>query len=157
MPALIWAAVCAVFTTILTSTRLLQIKDRLQHSTAPVHFLCIRVQRDSIAEIDFTGVAGVISSECIAHEHQQTRSSLMQAPTVSYMQQIADSADVAASVPEGASPDASASIDHLHELYEWIGAVSCGVQGWACLSLYSMSAVASAVAHHLGIYHSSME
>jgi len=106
----------------------LQIRDRLQHALEPVHLLCVRAQHDNVAEIDFAAVNGLISSECIAHEHQQTTSAGVQAPSASYLQQIALSA---AAVKHEDNPvtDDNTPMDHLHELYEWIGGVSCGLQG----------------------------
>ena len=82
-----------------------------------------------MAEIDFAVVDGVISSECIAHEHKQVISPGVQAPTVSYMQQIAASAAAADPPASDTEIAKAATVDHLHELYEWIGGVSCGVQG----------------------------
>lgn len=105
----------------------LQIRDRLQHGLQPVHLLCVKAQHDNVAEIDFAAVSGLISSECIAHEHQQTISAGVQAPSTSYLQQIALSADVKHG--DNANTDDNTPMDHLHELYEWIGVVSCGLQG----------------------------
>ncbi|KAA6429272.1 MAG: hypothetical protein FRX49_00668 [Trebouxia sp. A1-2] len=103
-----------------------KIRDRLQHGLQPVHLLCVKAQHDNVAEIDFAAVSGLISSECIAHEHQQTISAGVQAPSTSYLQQIALSADVKHG--DNANTDDNTPMDHLHELYEWIGVVSCGLQ-----------------------------
>ena len=110
----------------------MQITDRLQHGLEPVHLLCVKAQHDNVAEIDFAAVSGLISSECIAHEHQQTTSAEVQAPSASYLQQIALSAAV--NHGDNADTDDNTPMDHLHELYEWIGGVSCGLQGeWLLL------------------------
>ncbi len=112
---------------ILICIALLQIRDRLQHGLEPVRLLCVKAQHDNVTEIDFAAVSGLISSECIAHEHQQTTSAGGQAPSASYLQQIALSAAVKHG--DNADTDDNTPMDHLHELYEWIGGVSCGLQG----------------------------
>ena len=114
----------------------MQITDCLQHGLEPVHLLCVKAQHDKVAEIDFAAVSGLISSECIAHEHQQTTSAEVQAPSASYLQQIALSAAV--NHGDNADTDDNTPMDHLHELYEWIGGVSCGLQG-ECLLLQNCS------------------
>lgn len=116
----------------LTSVACSQIRSCLQHELEPVHLLCIRVHHDAVAEIDFAGASGLLSSECIAHEHQQTTSPGIQAPTVSYMQRMAESAAMGNTVGSIDTHE-NAPIDHLHELYEWIGGVSCGLQGRVCI------------------------
>ncbi|DBB08408.1 TPA: hypothetical protein ACH3X3_008561 [Trebouxia sp. C0006] len=119
-----------------------RIRDRLQHGLEPVRLLCVKTQHNNVVEIDFAAVSGLISSECIAHEHQQTTSAGVQAPSASYLQQIALSAAV--KHDNNADTDDNTPMDHLHELYEWIGGVSCGLQGhdWHSLDEQHMQEVA---------------
>ena len=123
---------------ILTCIASLQIRDRLQHGLEPVRLLCVKTQHNNVVEIDFAAVSGLISSECIAHEHQQTTSAGVQAPSASYLQQIALSAAV--NHGDNADTDDNTPMDHLHELYEWIGGVSCGLQG-ECSLLQNRSCI----------------
>ena len=113
---------------------MVQVQNAFKHSTQAVPVLCVRAHADSCAEIHTTNVSGALDVECLAHQHQNTTMQNVTAPTLQYIQQLAISCGSASqSSQDQADADASlTSLDALHDLYEWVGAVSCGISGkWA--------------------------
>ena len=112
-----------------------QIQQQLRQGTKDATFLCVLSKRDNVAELDTTGVSDIYASECIAHKHGNTAMSGILAPTVTHMQQLArgQHAVTDPSAQDSAANSASpAATEGLHDLYEWIGAISCGMYGKCC-------------------------
>ena len=69
----------------------------------------------------------VNSSECFAYEHQQHIWTSAPTPTAAYMQHLVDSMNGESLAGDIADPQAAP--DLIHQLCEWIGGISCSLQG----------------------------
>lgn len=108
-----------------------QVVKGLQRCTGPVHLLCARSQGSSVTEVQLTDNDNILSHECHAHAYKQSKMQAA-APSAECWQRIISEMAVANTADhEEASGFVDNSMDNLHELYEWIGATSCGVQGEA--------------------------
>ena len=106
-----------------------QVTRGLARLPGPVQLLCARACNEDITEVNFIGLDGIASVECLAHDYQ-VQELQAAAPTTECWQQII--ADMAAANTTGKEQDAdhaSDMTDRLHELYEWMGAISCGITG----------------------------
>ena len=82
-------------------------------------------------EIHLSGLSAGSSSECCAYEHKQCIGTAASAPTASYMAHLTASMNSTSSTADIADREAAAQAapDLIHQLYEWIGGTSCGLQG----------------------------
>lgn len=140
---------------------LMQTNDRLKQSKDAVPLLCVQTQHGSIAEVD-TAASGVLDTECLAHKHQHLKTSQVMAPKLEYMQQVARGAgDAGSVVPEAADALSATPMAALHDLYEWIGAVSCGIHGQPCICIQTLKKTASALQttallNGAAVYHTTL-
>ena len=94
----------------------------------------MRANADSCAEIDTTNVSSAADAECLPHQNQNTTMQNVMAPTLEYIQHLATSCGGVGQSSQGQTDaDASqTSLNALYDLYEWVGAISCGMSGkWA--------------------------
>ena len=96
--------------------------------------------------VHLTDTDNIMSHECLAHDYKQTKLRAAAPSTQCWQQMIAD---IATANTAGQAEDSDASNDsmnRLHDLYEWIGAMNCGVQG----GIYQIPAVPVTVcAYHM--------
>ena len=110
---------------------LLQVQTGLKQLDSSVPWLCVRANNDSCSEIHTDDANDTFDAECIAHSHQAITMHNVNAPTLSYLQQLATNAGKICQLsPDRTDADVDVpSLDALHVLYEWIGATSCGIAG----------------------------
>lgn len=106
-----------------------QVANSLQKLPGPVQFLCARAQNSAVQEIHFADNHNILSHECLEHKYIQSKLCTA-APSVGCWQQAM--LDMAAANAVGQADNSEGHDEHiavLHQLYEWVGAVSCGIQG----------------------------
>ena len=108
-----------------------QVVKGLQRCPGPVHLLCARSQDSSVTEVQLTDNNNIISHECHAHvyKHSTLRAA---APSAECWQHVI--AEMAAANTADHTEDfgfVDHRVENVHVLYEWIGAISCGIQSKA--------------------------
>lgn len=102
----------------------------LQRCPGPIQLLCARAVDSAVTEVvHLTDNDNIISHECLANDYKQTKLQAAAPSTECWQQMIAD---IATANTAGQAEDCDASNDsmnRLHDLYEWVGAMNCGIQG----------------------------
>lgn len=108
-----------------------QVQQQLQTIQEPVTLLCAKVQAGQLAQIEFPSLDDAGKSECCAYEHKQYQMPGMQAPTAGHMHGLIASINDASTTADRADREnsAHAASEQIHLLYEWVGGISCGLQG----------------------------
>lgn len=107
----------------------LQVRSGLQRLPGPVHFLCARAQNSAVTEVDLTDNTDILSHECLQHEYSQSKLHAASPSSACWQQAIAGMVAANAAGQAQHYNSVAESISTMHQLYEWIGAINCGIRG----------------------------